>query len=75
MTTLLTSGDYNDKGRWIPAVPPLEPFYCFAMGGAAVRNGHKIKKAGFYYVDAANKLYGPFVQRRLAARAIGERQA
>lgn len=59
-------GNYNHNNRWVPDARPMEPFYCFAINGKANRNGHTITERGFYYVDDANKLHGPFRAKRPA---------
>lgn len=63
----LIGGMINSRGRWVPDAPICEPFYCFAMGGSAVRNGHKIARAGWYY-DNGRRLQGPFRSKREAAQ-------
>lgn len=68
---MVSGGTYNQHLRFVPDAPVGEPFYTQCMGGEAWRNGHKMTVRGWYYVDAANKLHGPFAKKIDARKAEG----
>lgn len=56
-------GEYNARGCFIPFAKAYVPFYCFALNEHAIRNGQRITARGWYFVDPANALHGPFAHK------------